>query len=339
MKTKAAILEKLNAPLVIDELEIPTLECGQILVKVHASGICGKQIGEINGIYGEDKYLPHLLGHEGGGIVIAVGPGVTQVKPSNHVVMHWRKGVGIEADFPRYKSSNELIGAGKITTFNEFAVVSENRLTRIDENIPFEIAALMGCAVTTGLGVVFNDAQLKPGQSIAVIGCGGVGLNVIQGATMVSAYAIAAVDIYDSKLRMAEMFGANGFINIKDDPGGIVFIEDFDVIVDTTGQFDLIAKAYELVAPGGKVIMVGQATKGKPLVIPDMSKNFTGKTLTDSQGGQTNPSIDIPRYLELYRRRILKLDDLITHRYPLDKVNEAIEMTKSGKAGRCIIEM
>ena len=337
MKMKAAILEKLNAPLVIDELEIPVLECGQVLVKVHASGICGKQIGEISGHYGKDPYLPHLLGHEAGGIVADIGPGVTQVKQGDHVVMHWRKGVGIESNCPMYHRKAGEVGAGPVATFNEYAVVSENRLTRINDDIPFEIAALMGCAVTTGLGLINNEAQLKIGQPIAVIGCGGIGLNIIQGAAMVSAYPIIAIDIYESKLNMAQKFGATHYCLMGDLSQSD--LESYDVVVDCTGKVNCIETAYKLTAPGGKTIMVGQPRYDQDLIFPSMAQNFTGKTLIDSQGGQTNPTIDIPRYLGLYRKGRLRLDDLITHRYPLDEINEAIETVKSGKAGRVVLEM
>jgi len=332
MKMKAAILEKLNAPLVIDELEIPVLECGQVLIEVHASGICGKQIGEISGHYGKDPYLPHLLGHEGGGIVADVGPGVTQVNLGDFVVMHWRKGLGIESNCPMYKRKAGEVGAGSVATFSEFAIVSENRLTRIDIDIPFDIAALMGCSVTTALGLINNEAKLKIGQSIAIIGCGGIGLMAIQGAAMVSAYPIVAIDTNENKWQMALECGATY-------AGTYIIDENYDVIVDTTGRPDLIATAYNLIAPGGKVIMVGQPRYDQDLTIPSIAANFTRKCLKDSQGGLTNPSVDIPRYLELYRRGILKLDNLITHRYPLDEVNEAIEMVKSGQAGRVMLEM
>ena len=200
MRFKAAILTELNKPLVIDELDIPVLDVGQVLVKVHASGICGAQIGEISGAKGLDKWLPHLLGHEGGAEVLETGLGVTQVKPGDHVVMHWRKGQGIEAKPPRYKwgwmPPNGSVGGGWVTTFNEMAVVSENRLTPIPKDISFDVAALMGCAVTTALGMVNNEAKIMIGESVAVAGAGGVGLNVIQAAFLAGAvpeYVWAAV--------------------------------------------------------------------------------------------------------------------------------------------------
>jgi S-(hydroxymethyl)glutathione dehydrogenase / alcohol dehydrogenase len=336
---KAAILERIGAPLIVDEVSVPALSFGQVLVRIYASGICGKQLGEIAGSFGPDKFLPHLMGHEGGGVVVEIGPGVTRVHPGDHVVLHWRKGAGIESACPKYKRGDEVIGGGRVTTFSEYSVVSENRLTVIDEPVPHEIAALMGCAVTTGLGVVFNDAQLKPGQSIGVIGCGGVGLCVIMGAKLAGSRKIGAFDIDQHKLWMAHALGANGLANIKDDPSAIRFLEGYNVIVDTTGDVDLIAQAYHLVAPGGKVIMVGQPKRGMALILPDVAGDFKGKTLMDSAGGQTSPNEDIPRYLRLYRNGLLNLAGLITHRFPLDQVNEALDVVRSGVAGRVMLEM
>jgi len=224
------------------------------------------------------------------------------------------------------------------------AVVSENRLTPIAEDIPFEIAALMGCAVTTGLGIINNEAHLKIGQSIAVIGCGGIGLNVIQGAAMVSANPIIAIDINNLKLQMAWEFGCTHTVNLTQEDISekieeIIGKNGSDVFVDTTGRPDLIAKAYRLTAPKGITIMVGQPHHSQYLIIPSIVNDFKGKMLMDSQGGLTNPTIDIPRYINLYRQKRLKLDNLITHRYPLGKINEAIKTIKDGKAGRVILEL
>ena len=312
LKMKAVILEKLNSPLIVDEVQVPDLEYGQVLVEVYRSSICGAQLGEIAGVKGEDKYLPHLLGHEGGGVVSEIGPGVTHVKKGDHVVMHWRKGVGIESPPPKYSRDNGIVGGGWVTTFNEYAVVSENRLTPISKDISFEVAALMGCAVTTALGLINNEAKIRIGQSLAVFGCGGVGLNVVQGAAMVSANPIIAIDIYDHKLKMARKFGASHLINssktdIREEIRKRVGPRGVDVSVECTGQVQLIELAYELTAPTGRTIMVGQPRYDQSLTIRSMLKHFCGKILTDSQGGQTNPTEDIPRYLNLYRQGKLKL--------------------------------
>jgi S-(hydroxymethyl)glutathione dehydrogenase/alcohol dehydrogenase len=314
---------------------VPELERGQVLVRIHASGICGAQINEIAGNKGPDKYLPHLMGHEGAGVVEKIGPKVSRVQAGDHVVIHWRKGAGIESSCPKYKWGGGLVGGGWNTTFQEQSVVSENRLTKIRSDVRFDVAALMGCAVTTGLGVVINDAQLKWGQKIAVIGCGGVGLNVIQGARIAGAGDIVALDAVESKLEMARLLGAKRVAHISQ----LGEAKGMDVIVDTTGIPELIAQAYGLIAPRGKVIMVGQPKRGEALVLPDIAGNFKGKTLMDSLGGGTDPNNDIPRYLGYYKYGILKLDELITHRFKLDQVNEALDVVRSGVAGRVILEM
>jgi S-(hydroxymethyl)glutathione dehydrogenase/alcohol dehydrogenase len=330
---RAAVLERLGVPLAVSEVEVSPPVGAQVLVRIRASGICGKQLHEIAGDCGSDRFLPHLLGHEGAGQVIAVGPDVRLVAPGDHVVLHWRKGAGGEGPFPVYHRGAERVGGGAVTTFNEYALVAENRLTAIDKDVPFDVAALMGCAVTTGLGVVFTDARLKAGQTIAVLGAGGVGLNVIQGARISGVESIVAIDLNEEQLARAEAFGAT---EAWDDPQHMA---GADVIVDTTGDVGLIAVAYDLVAPGGLVIMVGQPPRGVDLVLRDAARNFKGKRLMDSEGGGTEPNTDIPRYLGFWRRGMLKLSELITHRFPLDDVNVALDAARSGRAGRVILEM
>lgn len=342
-KMKAAILLELNKPLVVDEIETPELQCGQVLVNVHYSGICGAQLGEISGAKGPDKYLPHLLGHEGGGVVVDVGPGVKYVKKGDHVAMHWRKGIGIECEPPKYKWKDKVVGGGWITTFNEYSVVSENRLTKIDNDIPLQVAALMGCCVTTALGIVNNEADIKIGQTVAIAGCGGVGLSIIRGATGVLASQIIAIDMYDSKLIKAVDCGATLAINSINDniescvrsviSGGV------DVFIDCTGNVAMIDIGLKCVSPGGKLILVGQPSSGKDLVLHNMRQHYCGKTIIDSQGGMTNPTVDIPRYLGLYKQGKLELDDIITDYIGLDNINDAIDSMRAGNPGRFMVKM
>lgn len=177
---KAAVLVEQNKPLVIAEIELPeALSFGQVLVKVHYSGICGSQINEIDGTKGPDKFLPHLLGHEASGTVLDLGPGVKTVKQGDRVVMHWRAGNGLQCEPPSYRWDGRKVNAGWVTTFNECAVVSENRVTTIPDDFDLKLAPLFGCAVTTAMGVVNNDAQVKIGQSVVVFGVGGVGINIV----------------------------------------------------------------------------------------------------------------------------------------------------------------
>ncbi len=343
MKMRAAILEKLCAPLVLDDIESPALECGQVLVQIHRSGICGAQIGEIDGKKGADKFLPHLLGHEGGGVVLDIGPGVTQVKKGDHVVLHWRKGAGIHARPAKYAWDGRVVNSGWVTTFSELSVVSENRVTPIPKDVPFEIAALMGCAVTTALGLINNLAQLKIGQSLAVFGCGGVGLNVVQGGAMVSADPIIAIDIYDHKLELARQFGATHLINstradVREEVRKIVGPAGVNVFVENTGLVRLIEQAYELTANSGKTILVGVPKHDEDITIHSLPLHF-GKVLTGCEGGAADPAVDIPRYLRLYQRGKLKLDHLITHRYAFQDINSALDEVRDGAVGRCVLSM
>jgi len=349
MKTKAAILEELNEPLAVRELSVPYPDVGQVLVRVRCAGICGKQIGEISGWYGLDRFLPHLLGHEGGGVVEETGPGVFHVKKGDHVVMHWRRGTGIEATPPMYGLGTgdgitvRFVGAGPVATFTEYAVVSGNRLTPIPPEVPFEVAALMGCAVTTALGLINNEAELKIGQSIVIIGCGGVGLNVIRGASMVSACPIVAVDRLASKLRMAMVSGATHSVNssvedVRGEIEGVVGKRGADVVVECTGNPGNIVEAITATAPQGKTILVGQPRWDWDVSIPGVVSHYGGKRIFASQGGLTNPPVDIPRYVGLWLNGKLDLNGIVTDTFTLDKINDALDLMRTGECGRCVVE-
>src|SRR3990167_821080 len=215
MKTQAAILVKTGHSLEIDEIEIPSLKPGQVLVKVAFSGVCQSQLLEVRGKRGEDKFLPHTLGHEGAGVVLEIGQNVKKVKPGDHVVLSWIKGRGIEVASTVYTGHNGKINSGAISTFMETTITCENRVTPIPSSMPLREAALLGCAVPTGAGLVMNTAQLRPGSNIAVFGVGGIGLSAIMTAELMNAATIIAVDIHDHKLEQAKQFGATHTINAK----------------------------------------------------------------------------------------------------------------------------
>lgn len=341
---KAAILTEQRAPLTVADIELPQkLEYGQVLVRVLVSGICGSQIGEIDGAKGPDRFLPHLLGHEGAAIVEETGPGVSTVQKDDLVCMHWRKGAGIESPVPKYIWDGKTINAGWITTFNEMAVVSENRITTVPRETDPDVVALMGCAVITGLGVVNNNACLKIGQSAAVFGAGGVGLNIIQGAAMVSANPIIAIDLYDHKLEIAKKFGATHVINasnqdVAEEIKKVVGSAGVDVAVDNTGNVDVISTAYDVTSASGRTILVGVPPKGNKATIYTLPLHFE-KTLTGSHGGEAEPHIDIPRYLALHAAGKLSFDGMVSHRFKLDEINKALELMRSGEVIRCIINL
>jgi len=342
---RAAILTELDAPLVVADLEMPdSLSFGQVLVKVHYSGICGAQINEIEGAKGSDKFLPHLLGHEGSATVLDVGPGVRSVKKGNRVVMHWRQGAGLQSETPTYRWNGTRVNAGWVTTFNDHAVVSENRVTAIPDDIDLRVAPLFGCAVTTAMGVVNRDAAVQVGQSVVVFGVGGVGVNIVQAAAMVSAYPIVAVDVVESKVEWARRFGASHAFNSKTGSDIAKAIRDVvgaagaDVVVDTTGRARVIELAYELTHADGRTILVGVPRKGDNISIYSLPLHFR-KILTGSHGGSAEPHIDIPRYLRLMRAGKLSLDGLVTHEFPLEDVNDAIATVRRGEAGRVLLRM
>lgn len=342
---KAAVLTELKAPLRIAELTMPeTLAVGQVLVKIHFSGICGSQLGEIDGAKGEDKYLPHLLGHEASGTVVAVGAGVKYVKPGNKVVLHWRKGAGIEGDQPGYHWDGKHVNAGWITTFNEYAIVAENRVTPIPDDSDLEVASLFGCAVTTGFGVVENNARVRIGESVVVFGAGGIGLNVIQAAALVSAYPIIAIDIFDNRLELARQMGATHVINgktanVREAIKEIVEGAGVDVFIDNTGQPANIEMGYQITKAQGRVTLVGVPRKDNNISIYSLPLHF-GKGLSGSHGGEAIPQTDIPRYHNLFRSGKLQLKQLLTETYSLDQINEAIADMRSGKMrGRCLIKV
>jgi len=342
-RMRAAILVKQNAPLELADIDVPALDVGQVLVKIHASGICGKQIDEITGRQGDDAYLPHLLGHEGGGVIEAIGPGVRKVKVGDRVVVHWIKGQGIDSAAPRFKRGEEVVSAGWATTFSDYTIASENRVTPVKGDVPFEVLALMGCAVTTGLGIVFNNAKLKPGESIAVFGAGGVGLNTIQGAALVNAWPIVAVDVHEHKLERARAAGAThtllfGRDDVRKALAELVGGQGFDAVVDTTGINDVRLVCYDATAKKGRTIFCGVPFASDRLPIDSFGLH-QGRQLIGTHGGETIPEIDIPRYVRLYQQGKLDLDGLITHRFPLDRINDAVDTVRRGAAGRCIVSM
>jgi S-(hydroxymethyl)glutathione dehydrogenase/alcohol dehydrogenase len=318
------------------------LSVGQVLVQVHFSTICGAQINEIDAVKGLDRFLPHLLGHEASATVLETGLGVTTVAPGDTVVMHWRPSKGFQCQPPHYMWRGTKLNAGWVTTFNQYAVVSENRLTVIPPDLDRKIAPLLGCAVTTAIGVVNNDARIAIGESLVVLGVGGVGLNIVQFAAMVGAHPIVAVDRLDIKLDMARRFGATHTINAAgvDDLASalraIVGGKGADKVVETTGVRSLIELAYELTHGDGRCVLVGVPTDKVSIYTLPLHFN---KVLTGSEGGSCVPDRDIPRLIGLIDAGKLQFDGIITHEFALDEINDAIALMRSGNCGRVLLRM
>ena len=343
--TTAAILYAQKQPLIVDVIEMPhQLDVGQVLVEIRVSGICGSQLGEIAGVKGPDRYLPHLMGHEGFATVLEIGPGVKHVQPGDSVVLHWRPGSGIQADPPTYRWRGKELNAGWVTTFNRHAVVSENRCTRVPKDTNPDAAALFGCAVTTGFGVVENNACVRMGEAVVVFGAGGIGLNIIQAAALLSASVIIAVDLFDSRLHLARQLGATHTINssCEDAEAGIQAAlsgQPLDVFIDNTGLPNVIEQGYRLTHSQGRVILVGVPRQGNKAAFHTLPLHF-GKVLTGSHGGESKPAEDIPRYLRLLRQGRLELDRVVSARYSLEEINTAIDAMRDGStAGRVMIDL
>jgi len=342
-KSKAAVLAKSREPLIIDEIDLPeALDVGQVLVKILYTTICGAQLNEIAAAKGPDRFLPHLLGHEASATVVETGPGVSNVKPGDTVVLHWRPSLGIQCTPPSYRWRGEKLNAGWVTTFNEFAVVSENRMTPIPADYDLKVAPLLGCAVTTAAGVINNDAKVKIGESVVVFGVGGVGLNVVQFAHLAGANPIVAVDLIDGKLDMAKARGATHTLNsakVKDIPAAIrdiVGSKGPDKVIETTGVKQVIEQAYDLTHADGTCVLVG--VPNEKVTIYTLPIHFN-KVLTGSHGGDAAPHIDIPRLIRLTKAGRLSFDGIITHEYTLDEINAALDMVRSGNAGRVVLRV
>lgn len=342
---KAAVLTSLNRPLLIANVGLTPLAYGQVLVKNIVTGICGAQLEEIKGNKGNAGFIPHLLGHEACGVVDDVGEGVRKVKKGDKVCLHWRKGEGIESDFPRYIFNDREIRSGKVTTFSEYSIVSENRITPVPQDTPDDLAALLGCALSTALGVIKGAARVKYGESVVVIGVGGIGLNLVRYAVQAGAYPVIAVDVVD-KEAISRKVGAHFFINRKETPLLNAFkdlsgVPRADVIIATVGDRETIQESVHLLSGIGRYVMVGQPELGGSIELTDASHFFEGegKVFMATQSGGFNPTTDIPRYLQMAKNGALTLSDIITGRTTLDGINDAIDEIRSGKAGRIMIDL
>lgn len=343
MKTIAAVLVETGKPLVLADLEIPSLESGQVLIEIAFSGVCHTQVLECRGYRGNDPYLPHCLGHEGSGTVREVGSNVKKVKAGDQVILSWMKGSGADISKVTYQWNGRSVNAGAITTFNRHSIISENRLTALPKKINLNQAALLGCAIPTGVGSIFNTAKAKPGQSIAIFGMGGIGLSALLGAKIAGCSPIIAIDIQDEKLKLAKRLGATITINASQSdvakeiakicPTGI------DFAVEASGHAPVIAQALQSVrSQGGTVIVIGNAQHGEQAQIDPRQLNM-GKRILGTWGGDNVPDQDFPRYCELVANKQINLELFLGKHYRLSEINQAIDDLETGKTIRPLIDM
>lgn len=341
MKTDAAILTRLKTPLEIWELEIPELKAGQVLIKMAYSGLCHSQINEIEGYKGEDRFIPHTLGHEGSGIVEAIGPGVKKVSVGEKVVLTWIKGSGADVPATEYLSDNGVVNSGAISTFMHYAVISENRVVPIPAALPLKEAALLGCAIPTGAGVVKNEMSLKKGDSFAIFGLGGVGLSALLAAKQAAAYPIIAVDVQDKKLEYAKKLGATHTVHAgKNNPATAILEitagKGVDYVFESAGRREAMEAAFVSLKAPGLCVLAGNLPKGEQITL-DPFELIRGKKIIGTWGGKSQIDRDIADYAQLFLEGSFDLTPLITHVVPLNEINRLIDKLKKGEVGRGLI--
>ena len=359
MKTKAAVCRAFGAPLTVETVELAEPGPGEVLIRTAACAICHSDIFYVDGAWGGE--LPAVYGHEAAGVVEAVGAGVTRLKVGDHVVATLIRNCGFcpactegapvfcEEVFPLDRKTPLNDSAGKpivhglrTGAFAEAMVVDQSQAIAIPEDIALDSAALIACGVLTGMGAVVNTAGVKTGASVVVIGCGGVGLNSIQGARLAGCSPIIAVDVEPTKLAAAREFGATGTINAKSEDvreraaalnGG----RKADWVFVTVGVKGAAEQGVSLMKRNGATVLVGMPASGVTATIDPGWLAADGQRILGSKMGSARPQIDVPMIVKLYREGRLKLDQLISGRYRLELINEALASSRSGAAVRNVI--
>lgn len=355
---KAAVLYERRKPLVLDELELVEPGPNEVEIELVASGVCHSDLHHVQ--RDTPTVLPVVLGHEGAGIVKAVGSNVTRVKPGDHVIIAFGNKCGecyyclrgmpyvcTPANPPRtrlFKGDRPITQFVNAATYAERTVVSEGNVVKIREDVPLDVASLVACGVATGVGAVINTAKVEPGSNVVVIGTGGVGLNAVQGARLAGAARIIAVDVRDNKLEFAREMGATHLINstkedvverVKALTGGYGADYAFEVI----GLPQTINLAYESVHKGGTAVVVGVADENAELTLKPVWMMRNAKSLVGCNYGSIRPQVDFPKLVDLYMAGRLKLDELITRRFALDEINEAFRAMEAGEVARGVLQL
>jgi S-(hydroxymethyl)glutathione dehydrogenase / alcohol dehydrogenase len=365
MKARAAVFFEVGKRLELRDVEVERPRAGEVLIRMAAGGVCHSDLHAMTGHL--TVALPAILGHEGAGIVAEVGPGVTSVKAGDHVIPLWRLSCGVceycsdgrpalcntglqirmtgrlTDGTTRFRlDGQEIKHFAGVSTFSEYSVVPEGAVLKIPDDIPLDRAALLGCAVITGVGAVVNCAKVRPGSSVVVFGTGGVGLNVVQGARLAGAEKIIAVDLLDRKLEFARQFGATHTVNATgSDPVAQVRAltggRGVDYAFEVIGLPKTMRQAYDCLAKRGTAVVVGVAPMTMEVSVPVMSLVFEERVLTGSLYGSSRPKVDIPRLIDLYRGGKLMLDELLTRTYPFEEINEAYAALERGEVARSVV--
>jgi len=368
VRVRAAVLERTGGSLTVEELELAPPGPGEVLVRLHASGVCHSDFNAIDGT--AETRCPAVLGHEGAGVVEAVGEGVRRVATGDHVALSWAPSCGECAEclrnlpqlcstaWPAMGTGGLMDGTTRLSrdgepvyhysflsTFAEACVVPERSCVPIPREVPFEIAGLVGCAVTTGVGAVWRTAGVRPGDRVAVIGCGGVGLSAVMAAVAVGAEPVVAVDAAASKLDVAREFGATGAVlwagspeasaeAVREAAGGGV-----DYAIEATGRPEAMLAAFLSTRARGAAVLIGIPREDAVLPLPAITIPRMERRVLGSIYGSSWPERDFPQTLRLYLAGRLPLDRLVSHRLPLDEVGHGFELMRSGEALRVVLDL
>jgi NDMA-dependent alcohol dehydrogenase len=364
MKVKAAVFYEEGVPFQVEELDLEAPRQGEVLVKVAAAGVCHS---DWHLMTGATKHpLPVVPGHEGAGVVQAVGEDVRRLQPGDHVALNWAPNCGhcfyclrdrpslcstyvgpvwagtmMDGTTRLSKDGHPVYHFSALACFADYVVVPQECCVRLNQDIPLEVAALIGCAVTTGVGAVLNTAVVEPGSSVVVFGAGGVGLNIIMGAKLAGASRIIAVDTNEAKGDLAKTFGATDIIIARPDTNdsirNLTGGRGADYVFEAVGLSSVQEQCLDAVRPGGMVVYVGLAPMGSSTNLPGAIIARQEKTVTGSYYGTANTARDFPLYADLYMNGQLDLDRLISKKYPLEQINEAYGDMLKGEIARGII--
>ena len=367
MKTRAAVAWAPNQPLTIEEVDLQGPQAGEVMVKLVATGVCHTDAYTLSGDDSEGVF-PCILGHEGAGVVVEVGAGVTSVTVGDHVIplytpecgtcrfclsgktnlcqaIRSTQGKGLMPDGTSRFSKNgqPIFHYMGTSTFSEYTVLPEIALAKINKAAPLDKVCLLGCGITTGVGAVLNTAKVEPGSTVAVFGLGGIGLSVLQGAVMAKASRIIAIDINESKFEMAKMLGATDCVNPKnfDRPIQEVIVDMTDGGVDYSfeciGNVNLMRSALECCHKGwGESVIIGVAGAGQEISTRPFQL-VTGRVWRGSAFGGVKGRTQLPDYVESYMKGEIKIDEMVTYNMPLDDINRAFDLMHEGKAIRSVI--
>lgn len=364
MKIKAAVCYEPLKSLVVETVDLDEPREGEVLVRIVSAGVCHSDYHVMKGEWRPP--LPMVLGHEAAGIVEKLGPGVTLSKPGDHVILSFRPNCGwcrycvsgrpvlcngaassrwvmFDGTSRLHKDGRDIYHFARVASFAEYAVVPQTGAIPVREEMPLEKACLIGCSVMTGVGAVINTAKVTPGASVVVIGCGGVGLNVIQGAVLAGASRIIAVDVLANKLEYARRFGATDVVNAAEtDP--VARVQELtdggaDYAFEAIGRSETILQAYESTCLGGVTTVVGMAPEDDFVTINALSLPRSERVIMGSWYGSARPWLDLPKMVDLYLAGRIEIDAMISRTYPLAEINAAYGALAKGEVARSVLVM